>query len=124
MYYWTTFDSWIIDAECLTSSATRTNHHGLIGGRSYYAYEWTVAYHFIDASKTCCVFRACYNITTDDYKAWEFETSVEPGLDCCNNLLVKFPDPDDDQAFVKLWKTFDHLMVMEIVIHDKNDVVA
>ena len=70
MYCWTTFDSWIIDAsECLTSSATRTNHHGLMGGRSYYTYEWTVRYHFNDASKTCCVIRSCYNITTDDYQA-------------------------------------------------------
>ena len=107
MYYWTTFDSWCIGApKCLTSSATRADHHGLIGGRSYYTCEWTAPNDVNDASETCCVIRARCNITTDDYQAWESETIVGPRLDYPNNSYLTNLDPDEDLGWVKIWKTF------------------
>ena len=107
IYYWTKFDSWNIDPpECLTSSATRANHLGLIGGRSYYTYQWYIPDDVNSDSETCCVLRSRYNMTTNDYQAWQSESSIGPGLDYRNNSLVISPDPNNDPAWVKIWQNF------------------
>eukprot|EP01084_Bolivina_argentea_P043993 80998_1 len=108
-YEWKEFKSWGIDApECDITTTTRVNHHGTPGVRNYWTHVWEIPDTILDipGHDQCCVIRARYNITTDDYQAWESDTSINAGLDYMNNSKVKNPDPDDDPAWVKIWEEF------------------
>jgi len=105
---WTMYDSFgISEPDCITASQTRDNHHGLIGGRTYYTYEWTVPDEVDTDSETCCVVRMRYNITTNDYQGWASDSSIQAGIDFLNNSNVTNPDPDYDPAWLKIWEFYN-----------------
>jgi len=110
-WYWHTEPSFGLtanDLECKQTRTTRTNHHGLPGSRQYWTHEWTVPDSILNipGHDQCCVIRARYNITTDDYQAWESDSSIGAGLDSKNNSKVNNPNPNDDPAWVKIWEDF------------------
>eukprot|EP00486_Rosalina_sp_Unknown_P007194 CAMPEP_0201573264 /NCGR_PEP_ID=MMETSP0190_2-20130828/17002_1 /ASSEMBLY_ACC=CAM_ASM_000263 /TAXON_ID=37353 /ORGANISM="Rosalina sp." /LENGTH=791 /DNA_ID=CAMNT_0048000001 /DNA_START=340 /DNA_END=2715 /DNA_ORIENTATION=- len=108
-YEWVKISAWGLDApECTQTRTTRTNHHGTPGDRSYWTHYWKVPEEIldIDGHEQCCVIRARYNITTDDYQAWEADDSIGAGLNYMNNSMKNNPDPDDDPAWVKIWEDF------------------
>jgi len=108
---WTEISSFGIAApDCRESRTTRANHHGTPGDRTYWTHYWEVPNSVLDMEghDQCCVIRARYNITTDEYAAWEADDSIGAGLDYMNNTKTpNNPNPDDDPAWVKIWEKFD-----------------
>lgn len=97
--------------DCYASKTTRANHHGTFGGRELWTHVWKIPDLTDDKYKKrdytqCCVLRVRYNITTDDYQAWEADNSINAGVDYKNNTKVSNPDPDDDPAWIKIWERF------------------
>jgi len=118
-YYWKEIEAWGIDApSCTASSTTRTNHHGLIGGRTYWTYSWTVPDPRLETrtgmdgavsswdDASCCVIRLRYNITTADYPAWESDSSINAGVNSSYNANKTNPDADNDPAEYPIWLNF------------------
>jgi len=107
---WIEINAFGIDApECKESRTTRANHHGTPGDRTYWTHYWEVPETVLDLEghDQCCVIRARYNITTDEYAAWAADDSVQAGLDFKNNSNITNPNPDDDPAWVRIWEKFD-----------------
>jgi len=108
IYSWEVYPNFGIDEpDCTIASQTRDNHHGLIGGRTYYTYTWTVPDEVDSDSETCCVVRMRYNITTNDYQGWASDSSVQAGVDWRNNSQVENPNPDNDPAWLEIWEYYN-----------------
>lgn len=108
-YEWVTTPSHGIDAPfCAQSRTTRPNHHGTPGDRSYWTHNWQIPNSILqmEGHEQCCVIRLRYNMTSDEYQAWESDTSIGAGLDAANNSKVNNPNPDDDPAWVRIWEDF------------------
>eukprot|EP01083_Nonionella_stella_P016511 46086_1 len=109
-YEWIEMASWAIDApQCQQTRTTRVNHHGIPGDRTWWTHYWTVPDEIldIDGHDQCCVIRVRYNITTNEYDAWQTDDGIAAGVDATNNTQhTSSPDPDDDPAALKLWQDF------------------
>jgi len=90
--------------ECIKISQTRANHLGNPGGRNPYGLKWTIPETIPDGSQ--CVTRIRYNITTNDYMAWENGATLEPGADARFNNNKTNPNPNNDPAEYPLWANY------------------
>jgi len=93
---------------CTETRTTRANHHGTPGDRAYWTHNWKVPTSVLDMEghDQCCVIRLRYNMTSDEYKAWESTQSIGAGLDSRNNSEDTNPNPNDDPAWVRIWEDF------------------
>eukprot|EP01084_Bolivina_argentea_P008406 15750_1 len=108
-YHWVEYDSYDLDEpDCMQTRTTRVNHHGTPGDRTYWTHNWKIPDSIldIDGHDQCCVIRLRYNITTDDYQAWDSDDGIGAGLNYWNNSKVSSPDPEDDPAWVRIWEDF------------------
>jgi len=108
-YQWVDTPSHGISApECTQTRTTRPNHHGTPGDRGYWTHNWQIPNSILqmDGHEQCCVVRLRYNMTTDEYQAWESTSSIGAGLDAANNSLTNNPNPNDDPAWVRIWEDF------------------
>lgn len=108
-YEWKEFASWGLPMpDCAEARTTRANHHGTPGDRTYWTHYWEVPESVLDIEghDQCCVIRLRYNMTSDEYDAWEADNTINAGLDYNNNSRVINPDPDDDPAWVRIWEDF------------------
>lgn len=115
---WTELPSWGIDKpDCVQTEQTRANHLGLIGGRTQYTYQWTVP-EGVDAS--ACALRIRYNITTNEYGAWEGPSSINAGANETQSYQRALsdkgpikPNPGNNPANVDMWSKF-HIEESEV----------
>lgn len=111
---WTELPSWGIEKpECVQTEQTRANHLGLIGGRTQYTYKWTVPEGF---EASACALRIRYNITTNEYDAWESPSSINAGANETQSYQASEsdgnqrgppkPNPGNNPANVDMWTKF------------------
>jgi len=110
---WTELPAWGIDKPaCVQTEQTRANHLGLIGGRTQYTYQWTVPK---DVDASACTLRIRYNITTNEYGAWEAPASVNAGANETqsykqsesDNGSPRVPNPGNNPANLDMWSKFN-----------------
>jgi len=109
-YKWkTTSSHGISEPVCSQTRTTRANHHGTPGDRGYWTHNWQVPDSILNmpGHEQCCVVRLRYNMTSDEYQAWEATDSIGAGLNYMNNTQTpNNPNPDDDPAWVRIWEDF------------------
>jgi len=113
---WTMFEAHGVDPpDCIQTEQTRANHLGLIGGRTQFAYEWTIPEAMEDNPR--CALRLRYNITTAEYDAWETAASLETGTNATANSKKQKPNPGNDPAELDMWSKFG---IDESEVKDEN----
>jgi len=93
--------------DCQLVSQTRANHLGNPGGKNLYGTTWKIPDTIPAGSQ--CVMRLRYNITTNDYMAWESGASLNVGLNATAAMNADVngkPNPNNDPAEYAIWEKF------------------
>lgn len=111
----------VAEPECVQTEQTRANHLGIVGGRTQFAYEWTIPDDLPFTDR--CALRLRYNITTNDYDAWETAAELKTGANSTVNSQKSNPNPGNDPAELDMWSKFgiDELEVRNANGDFRND---
>lgn len=90
--------------DCVQTEQTRANHLGVVGGRTQFSYEWEIPADLAFSDR--CALRLRYNITTNDYEAWDTNANLAAGANSTVNTKKQNPNPGNDPAELDMWSKF------------------
>jgi len=115
---WREMEAWGLDKPaCVQTEQTRANHLGVIGGRQQYTYQYTIPDDIGEQSR--CVSRIRYNITTNEYDAWEAPSSIRSGVNDTQSSQLQKPNPGNNPANLDMWSKF-RLAESDVKKRDNN----